>query len=205
MKKTIVVLTALAAACSVYAQGRINFANNASPAESLINLNSTITGGGISLMTGAAGSFRFQLFIAVDGPLSDPSISWIDTGITNANSALLGGGRISNRNSVDVGRPVGEWVLVQVRGWSKGLGATWAEALANKDNAPITEFIGTSAVGRVQLAASTSPGPTIFVGGNAPAGTVQISGFELVPVPEPSTIALVGLGLAGLIFIRRRK
>jgi hypothetical protein len=203
MKKTIVVLTALAAACSVYAQGRINFANNASPVESLINLNATTTGGGISLMSGAAASFRFQLFIADDGPAG--SANWVDTGITNANSALLGAGRISNRNSVDVGRPVGEWVLVQVRGWSKGLGLTWAEALANKDSAPPTEFIGISPVGRVQLAASTSPGPTIFVGGNAPAGTIQISGFQLVPVPEPSTIALVGLGLAGLIFIRRRK
>jgi hypothetical protein len=38
-------------------------------------------------------------------------------------------------------------------------------------------------------------------------GNVQlyIDNLTLTPVPEPSTIALVGLGLAGLLFVRRNR
>jgi hypothetical protein len=37
------------------------------------------------------------------------------------------------------------------------------------------------------------------------AGAGQISGFTITSVPEPSTIALGGLGAAALLLFRRRK
>lgn len=36
-------------------------------------------------------------------------------------------------------------------------------------------------------------------------GLQNFPGATIVPVPEPSTIALIGLGSAGLLFIRRRR
>jgi hypothetical protein len=42
--------------------------------------------------------------------------------------------------------------------------------------------------------------------GNGPAGGMDnFQGFQVLPVPEPSTFALAGLGLAGLLIFRRRK
>ena len=35
--------------------------------------------------------------------------------------------------------------------------------------------------------------------------TIYIDNLQLTPVPEPSSIALVGLGLAGLLFVRRNR
>jgi hypothetical protein len=43
-------------------------------------------------------------------------------------------------------------------------------------------------------------GPDVWVTDVAPYGNVQVTA-----VPEPSTLALIGLGFAGLIVVRRRK
>jgi hypothetical protein len=44
-----------------------------------------------------------------------------------------------------------------------------------------------------------------FSGGSSEGLDVTFSNFSLTGVPEPGTYALMGLGLAGLAFIRRRK
>lgn len=205
MKRTLLIAATLLAAYGVYAQGRVNFANNASPAGSLIT-----TGG--SVMSGAANSYKFQLLWAADQTSTFVPAITSGTNMVNFNSALLGAGRIGNRNSLALdGQAAGNWIMVQVRGWSMNLGSTWEQAVAAAATwtGPATAYMGISGVGRVQLATTTANGPTIFVGGATPAeGTIQLANFELaaVPiVPEPSTLALVGLGLAGLVFIRRRK
>jgi hypothetical protein len=36
-------------------------------------------------------------------------------------------------------------------------------------------------------------------------GEGDFNGLQLVTVPEPSSIALIGLGIAGAFFLRRRK
>jgi hypothetical protein len=52
---------------------------------------------------------------------------------------------------------------------------------------------------------TATPNPLDGVGnGNLP-GEVDVNGFQLVTIPEPSTVALLGLGAAGLLMIRRRK
>lgn len=52
------------------------------------------------------------------------------------------------------------------------------------------------------IGTADNPGPPILPG--APKA-LNIPGAVVVPVPEPSTIALAGLGLAGLLALRRRK
>jgi hypothetical protein len=58
------------------------------------------------------------------------------------------------------------------------------------------------------LAASSNPTQIgLQMGGNYAAGnsTVYLDNLQAVPAPEPTTLALAGLGAAGLLAIRRRK
>jgi hypothetical protein len=100
----------------------------------------------------------------------------------------------------------------QLRAWSAGY-ASWDAAKNSGDASAVYSVLTETPVITVAPGDPTQSPPdlpalikwgssTVGQPGNA-AGTAMI--VELVPVPEPSIIALAGLGLAGLIFIRRRK
>jgi hypothetical protein len=58
------------------------------------------------------------------------------------------------------------------------------------------------------LAASSNPTQIgLQMGGGYSAGneTVYLDNLQAIPAPEPTTLALIGLGAAGLLAIRRRK
>jgi hypothetical protein len=80
----------------------------------------------------------------------------------------------------------------QVRIWNTAAGSTYAAALLS----PIGE-VQESIVFTLQLA--TPPA--------TPTSLTPLNGqnLVLVPVPEPSTFALAGLGAAALLIFRRRK
>lgn len=52
---------------------------------------------------------------------------------------------------------------------------------------------------------TASPNPADGVGNSNLSGETDVNGFQLVTVPEPSLLALFGLGFLGLFAIRRRK
>lgn len=201
--KKMLFLGLMALASAVFAQGRVNFANMSLP-DSLIYTNSGTIRGPIN---GPSGSFRFELFSAPDGT-SDPA-QFTSTGVTNANSMLLGPGRIVNRPSVDplVG-PSGTWIMLQVRGWSANLGNTWAEAQTNALRGTYVGlgWMNSSGISRYMLTNSAFNGPRVFYSTEVlPSGASQIASLELLLVPEPTlfSLALLGSGL-GLILLRRR-
>lgn len=196
--------------CGAIAQSRVNFCNGIMQ-ESWIYTNSGVARGPI---TGPSGSWRFELLWAPDG--ATDSLQFTPTGITNANSALMGPGRISNRFVEFPWENPGMFVQLQVRGWSANLGDTWSEALASayvgRDGG--IGWMGLSGIARYQLTSNISPGAAVFNNGGIalPPGATQIPTFELFTmgsfstVPEPATfaLALTGIGLSFLL-IRRRK
>jgi hypothetical protein len=110
-------------------------------------------------------------------------------------------------------------------GWSANLGTSWGGVtgvsnllyqlsignptpLANQLNGQMG-FFGETAFGTVNPAAST-PGNILFASSSTPTATgTPIFSLNtplyLLPVPEPTTIALAGLGGLSLLLFRRRK
>jgi hypothetical protein len=95
-----------------------------------------------------------------------------------------------------------------VVGWSANLGTTLAAAQAALSTAGVSGFIGQSAVsGPIATGNGGSLPASAVFGGIAPAiQAFTLGSFSNVAViPEPTTLALAGLGGASLLLFRRRK
>ncbi len=103
----------------------------------------------------------------------------------------------------------------QIRSWSIGLGLTWEDvssklsqydgtgnASANFDFAPGTYFLGSSSIGSVMPVPSLQSPPFLF--GTRPGQVLGFALDEVMPIPEPSTVALCGFGFAAWLIYPRR-
>jgi hypothetical protein len=150
--------------------------------------------------------------------------------MTGANSTGLSHGAVTvatvngqSGNGVQVNWANGTTQSVVLVGWSVNLGSSWASvsnilsALAAGNNAPLAAqtggaaaFFGETTIGDVNPAGS-APGNTIFATSSTALPTGQPifdlnTQLYLLPVPEPTTLALAGLGgLALALFRRQRK
>ncbi|HZF00323.1 MAG TPA: PEP-CTERM sorting domain-containing protein [Methylomirabilota bacterium] len=145
--------------------------------------------------------------------------TWLDTGLsaTNASSAA---GRLSpnpgNTGAQVTGWGVGVTNNCVVVGWSANLGTVWggvsgvSNLLATTSNFAAGSFFGVSAAGFI-AAAGGNPGPAVISSSGQTATSQGLPIFSLntqlyaLPVPEPTTIALAGLGGLSLLLFRRRK
>lgn len=198
MKKILIAVGLAALVSSASAQGLINFLN--SPA-TLVTL-ADAEGNSLGSTPNVAGQFYFQLFIAPAGTSSDAAFVG---GVLATNQASAG--RFSGGVNVQVpGYAAGSTVAILVRGWSASYGNNYATAL-EAWNQGIAGYIGSSAIApNFTLGGfdGTATLPTLPAFG----GSVGIQGgFTLVapPVPEPTSMALAGLGAASLLVFRRRK
>jgi hypothetical protein len=205
MKK---ILTILAIATSVtlgYSQGTVNFTTIAS--SYLVSTNDGV--GDVGGTATAAGSYYYALLTqtytgAASSTINaNPLTTWTFSGAMATNSTLRAGG-INGGSQAIAGWTPGSTAYVEIVGWSADMGTTWAaaEALISAGNLTAADFWGHSVVGYVVSGgAGTPPGPanTLFTA-NGISG-----GFQLTNVPEPTTIALIGIGGLGLAMIRRRK
>lgn len=208
MKKLVITLSVvLATASASFAQGVINFGNGAT---------TLISAGGASMPGSNTRAFNFAVFMAPSTTVVANSLApalndaaWQTVAGVNVNHATAVGRLATTASALVVnGFTGGSTVDFIVRGWSANAGATWAAALAFYNNgAPSQDmWIGSSRIAdNLVLGDGAAIGtPTLFgVGANQVVGFDQtfVSGI----VPEPSSMAIAGLGAASLLLFRRRK
>jgi len=216
---TIAGASLIAMAVSSYAQGEFQFQNNtgASP----VVYGATTAGLGFTpgarVFGATGGTWEYGVYLGAAGSTSFSQLTLFDTSLSlasaNSGSALAGlisGGAVGVTGS-SAGTPVtgvgnvpggitlqaGTTYVIEVAAWTHADGASLAAALNSGDPAAM---VGSSGLGSVT--ATTTPTPIAQLFGT---GAGQLGGFSVNTVPEPTTIALGGLGAAALLFFRRRK
>jgi hypothetical protein len=197
MKKLAAILCLAALTTGAFAQGTVNFGNGTA---TLISYRTAVGAPPVTIPN-VAGQFYFGLFAAPNGTTDINLFQFTGNYATNLASAgrLLGGSA-----AVVNGWAPGETRDVIVRGWSRDLGHDWNPQWLQGifPGATPTSVFGTSAIG-VRLIGgggpSSLPSPVIF------SSTGITAGFTMDLVPEPTSMALAGLGAAALLIFRRRK
>jgi hypothetical protein len=197
MKKLLVTTAiCLIGVSSMMAQGRINF-NNTSASPIRISANQD---GSASVVLGTASTAAFGF-----GPASAQIRLFAGLTSTSLAPVLIGSGA-----NLEFVLNTANTALAAVQGTFPG-GSNLG--LAGYDgNAPVfLQFIastadnsyrGVSSIIQVNLATGLATATAVF-GPNATASTWN--GVTMTPVPEPSSMALAGLGAAALVLFRRRK
>lgn len=181
--KKLILTVALGVACvSAFAQGQLNFANFGAGANAPI-----FDTDGTTKLAGTA--FQADLYWA-PGTVTDSTVLTALGQPANFASSgfFLGGTRTIT------GQPGGATITGQVRVWDTADGSSWSQ-VANSPSA--TARVGESVLFQIALTVPpTTPNSLTGLNGHS---------FSLHPVPEPSALALAGVGLAGMLVLRRRK
>ena len=197
MKKILTTLALAAVTAASFAQGVVNFGNGST---TLISANGT------SIPGSSVSTFYFAVFMAPSGTVTQDFLPapafdaglWGSALYTTVNHATAAGRLATTAGSALIpGYSGGSTADFIVKGWSANAGATYAEALAAFTGGSVpTAVFGVSRIANniVLSDGAGIPLPSLFgVGGN------QVVGFNMTAVPEPSSMALAGLGAASLL------
>jgi hypothetical protein len=196
MKKLLLTLTLVAAtAVTMYGQGRVAFDNFSGTGLVTVDADNQGPDGGLAGQYVGA-DYSIQLVWAPQGTYADQAA--FDAAVVGSSAPVSFYGATGGSPGTDLAGnffggnvpvdPVGTYTM-QARAWFANGFATYAAALGGGKN--------TGYSGLFDLASTAAPTPanaTLF--GDFTVGTTI--------VPEPSTFALAGLGLAGLLIFRRR-
>lgn len=213
MKKILTTLLVSTVATLAFAQGTVYTLNTGSglgiSTNTLASVSGAIAGAGdyyFALLTQTAGAATTSQN-PVDG-------SWQFAGVymTNiASAGVINGGASATTANGTWANNTTQWYIIA--GWSANEGATWA-TVANElttGNWAANGFFGVSAVGSGQPGGGTPALPAYHLFGTTvtsqgtPVGGFLLNAVSSAPVPEPTTMALAGLGSLSLFLFRRRK
>lgn len=214
--KKLLIATALCAitAISGFAQGTMNVSASSSYPLRISNgsVTNTLGTGSTANFGIGPGSALVQLWV---GPATATSLSQMFLAnasigtpyVTNTSSALAavqGSWSIGNPETLSgysFGTAQGDTISWCVVAWTINTGATtYAQAIAGS-----TGYAGQTAIYNNYVLAGGATTPTATFGANPGFQAQQLVLNPVSVVPEPSTFALAGLGLAGLLIFRRRK
>lgn len=214
MKKLVWLVMGAGLAVTSYGQG-------------LVSMNSAQTGGYVRFSNNVANAAVAKGWVASAAGATVGSLGYVQTALYWADPAApdawhvvsplatvgsgtsaglittsAGGGSRTVRNLA--GDAITTPTLFQLRAWT-GPAQTYEAALASGDpNVLVSLISGSFSAPIVTATPSTATGlPAVIIAWGGSSTSPRL--VEMVPAPEPSTLALVGLGLMGLIFIRRRK
>jgi len=195
MKKLAAILCLGALTTGAFAQGLVTFANSG-----ITQISITPKGGTAAAFSASpVGSYYFCLLTAptAAGPLTFSGVYATNT----AGAGRLGPGTYSPSVA---GWAPGTTMFYEVAGWSASLGTTFNAGWLTGNFGAASGFFGLSAItsgaagGGVPVPAPPFP---LF-------GGTGLQGFNMNAVgavPEPTSMALAGLGAAALLIFRRRK
>jgi len=208
MKKLLTTAALVGITALSFGQGQVTFNNGAT---TQISTNSAHNGAAAGPTAAIAnGTFYYALFVA-------PSTVTTDLGVSDVRWTFAAYATNTSAGRFLGGQPVlptpyasGTTADFLVRGWSANIGSDWASAQSWESAYETTGFVssdgyfGSSVVGQIVVGGPPAGVPALF-GLNAG----QLQGFTLdarpTLVPEPSTFALAGLGMAAMLIFRRRK
>jgi len=196
MKKFLLLAALLATATSTFAQGVVLFNNRVGTAPNF-TVDAPITNGATGLrIDGADPQWKAALYGAVGTVATDTSMTLMSNPTTGQSVVGFRTGGAAGYVNVGTegarglaGLGYSSSVTVQIRAWDGGF-ADYASAVTGGAHTAKSNFITITTT-----ANATDPNVT---------PTAGINGF-IVPVPEPSSIALGLLGLGAVALIRRRK
>jgi len=192
MKKTILTaLLAVGASVGAFAQGTIAFDNQNNVN---ISLGATNSGGVIDKATGLpeTADFNLQLF----GGASAGSMTLIATLLQSDGSAASG---------TSIGAP-GQWIDTTGQSYVvPGVAATstgffQVDAWIGSQSSYASAFAANAPTGQSAVFQNGTGGGNVL-----PPDLTGMPSFTLGTVPEPTTLALAGLGAASLLLFRRKK
>jgi len=208
ISKLLVAAAVTLSAVVSYGQGSINF-NNAAVGVKITDKNGVNVG---STVAGDGTNYFAQLYWA-PGTVTDMNLLNPVAGALVNFRSLANGGSIQVSGTTSLGTVItttaytvptptpGGIATFQIRAWYGG-GSVYTSyyngTTFNGANLNGLAQYGFSNLITIQTGDTTPPAAT-------PPNMVGLQTFQLVPVPEPGTLALAGLGAASLLLFRRKK